>query len=331
MKVSIIIPVYNAEKYITECFYSIANQTYKNIEAIFVDDCSNDNSYNMLQELKERHEKESEIQYKIVKHEINKKDCAARNTGIKEATGDYMFFIDNDDIIIPNCIDLLLNLAKKYPASEIIHGGYYGLKENDWYKLFSMNMKNQHWDIIYKNLILPSKSRNVEEVVEEPIKFWLSQGCIYGNIYTPAAWATLYKKDFINNNNIYFPEDLPNVGDLYFRYLCFKKAKIAVLEHTPVYFWRVRADSASHDEDKQYQRIDWMATLLERMLLDFDNEKYFYEFTKWIITWVEGFLLLIKTEKQKTIVPRYLNILNKIKSLINQNPNGQFTQVEDKK
>jgi hypothetical protein len=74
-----------------------------------------------------------------------------------------------------------------------------------------------------------------------------------------------------------------------------------------------------------------MATLLERVLLDFDNEKYLYELVKWMTYWANGFLSFIKTEKQKDLIPRYSNVLNKLKSLINQNPNSQFTQAEDKK
>ena len=93
-KLSIIIPVYNVEKYIDTCLKSVINQTYKNLEIIIVDDCSTDNSYNIIQEYIT---KDNRIKY--VKHEVNKGLFQARITGSREATGDYIAFLDSDDYI----------------------------------------------------------------------------------------------------------------------------------------------------------------------------------------------------------------------------------------
>lgn len=89
-KISVIIPLYNEEKYIKECINSVINQTYKNIEIIVVDDKSTDNSLNELKSIKDK-------RIKIIELKENKGVSNARNIGIKEAKGDYICFLDSDD------------------------------------------------------------------------------------------------------------------------------------------------------------------------------------------------------------------------------------------
>ena len=91
-KVSVIIPVYNTEKYLEKCLDSVCNQTLSDIEIICVDDCSTDNSLNIL---KEYAQKDNRI--KLIEFKENKGAAAARNEGIKAATGEYIGFIDSDD------------------------------------------------------------------------------------------------------------------------------------------------------------------------------------------------------------------------------------------
>ena len=106
-KLSIVIPVYNTAVYLKECLDSIINQTYSNIEIICVDDCSPDNSAEII---KEYAAKDNRIKY--IKHSENKKQGAARNTGIDAATGKYITFIDSDDYlndkyVYEKCISLM--------------------------------------------------------------------------------------------------------------------------------------------------------------------------------------------------------------------------------
>ncbi|MBO7127859.1 glycosyltransferase [bacterium] len=93
-KISIIIPIYNVERYLRECLDSCINQTLEDIEIICVDDCSPDNSIKILEEYKQ---KDSRI--KIFRHEKNKNLGASRNTGLTNATGEYIWFVDSDDFI----------------------------------------------------------------------------------------------------------------------------------------------------------------------------------------------------------------------------------------
>jgi len=320
MKVGIIVPVYNAEKYITDCFLSIANQTYKNIEAIFVDDCSTDNSYKILRELKERHEKNSEIQYKIIRHEKNGGVHLARNTGIYEALREgegYILFSDNDDIIAPNCIEHLLSFAEKYPNAEIIQGGTIFLDENTFVQLLQAIDIIQDWNVIYE-LITANMGESLNQTRifhgKDILRFWLQYSLRPElNIIPCGVWASLYRADFIEKNIIFFAEDLPISEDVWFRYLCFKYATQIVINNTLIHFYRVREDSYSHSQDKRYLQIKCSAACFEKMLPDIDNKEFSRALAEWGIKALNSGLNKMKTEKEKTLFPRYLDVLKKLK------------------
>lgn len=108
-KISIIIPVYNVEKYLRECLDSCINQTLQDIEIICVDDCSTDNSYKILEEYQQ---KDSRI--KIFRQEENKKQGAARNKGLEIATGEYVWFVDSDDYIDTKACQILYDTIKEF-------------------------------------------------------------------------------------------------------------------------------------------------------------------------------------------------------------------------
>ena len=105
--VSIIVPVYNVEKFIFKTVNSILNQDYKNIEIILVDDGSPDNSARIIDELAK---KDNRI---VCVHKENGGVSSARNAGLKIATGEYVTFIDGDDWVEPNYVSYLLNLVEK--------------------------------------------------------------------------------------------------------------------------------------------------------------------------------------------------------------------------
>lgn len=105
-KISIIVPVYNVEKYLAECIESIINQTYKNIEILLIDDGSNDESLKICNYYSE---KDSRI---IVIHKENEGLSATRNLGVEKAIGEYITFIDSDDMISLDYIETLYNSIK---------------------------------------------------------------------------------------------------------------------------------------------------------------------------------------------------------------------------
>ena len=120
-KISIIIPVYNVESYIVDCLQSVGVQTMSNgIECILVDDCGNDNSivyvHNFVEDYK------GDVTFVILHHEQNKGLSEARNTAMRVARGQYLYFLDSDDAITPNCMEEMSRLIEKYPSVDMVIG-----------------------------------------------------------------------------------------------------------------------------------------------------------------------------------------------------------------
>lgn len=125
MDISIIVPVYNVEDYIERCVLSIINQVYSDIkmECILVDDNSPDLSIEKARRLIDQYS--GDITFRIVRHEHNLGLSSARNTGMKNATGKYLYFLDSDDDIDKLCIQKLWNVVLKYPGIQMVMGNYH--------------------------------------------------------------------------------------------------------------------------------------------------------------------------------------------------------------
>lgn len=175
-KISIIIPIYNVEKYIGECLNSVVNQdTTSSLECILVDDCGTDSSVSIVERFISTYT--GPILFKMLHHEHNRGLSAARNTGIKAAKGEYLYFLDSDDYLFPGSMTNLLKVAGKYPNAELIQGGAtpgFILSRED----------------------LPEYSNDVK---------WIRNGLCTIEIKDP-AWNKLVKRDFIINNNLLFVE-----------------------------------------------------------------------------------------------------------------------------
>ena len=184
IKFSIIIPVYNSEKYINECLESIFSQTYKNIEIIAVNDCSTDNSLEILKQYN---------QIKIFSTKVNSRQGAARNIGIENSTGDYILFVDADDVLYDS--NVITNIAKKINESYEPDIIYLGVK------------------IVGKRdlELIPTKENSRKE-------YRLSENPFINVV------SICWKKSLINENNIRFPERI-RYEDVYFAFLGIEKAK----------------------------------------------------------------------------------------------------------
>lgn len=192
--ISIIIPVYNVEKYLNRCMESVINQSLKNIEIILVDDGSPDNCPQLCDEWAA---KDSRI--KVV-HKNNEGLGLARNTGMQYATGEYLAFIDSDDYVDLRMYEILYEKATALNA-DIVYCGYkYGLKDgtfedrndfsqetifddkakieehsmNYFYPINSRQMMMSVWHSIYKKDIIKTPFYSEREVVSEDLHFQLS-------------------------------------------------------------------------------------------------------------------------------------------------------------
>ena len=187
MKVSIIIPVYNVSAYIERCIESVMSQTYKDIECIIVDDATPDDSIVKCEQLIASYQ--GPIKFSILHHEKNKGIAIVRNTGIIQATGDYIFYLDSDDSISSNCIEKLVEPILSDDSIEMVTGN--GDYCSDVYPLPS---SLKHIEIIKKyEYTSNAKVRNL---------FFYQKG------YFGWVWNRLIKKSFIEQNKIYFKEGI---------------------------------------------------------------------------------------------------------------------------
>lgn len=127
MRVSIVIPVYNAKDFIIECLGSVANQTMtEGIECVLVEDCGQDASAEIIEEYIQNYK--GSISFRLFTQEKNQGPSAARNRGIREAKGEYVFFLDADDQITPQCIETLYIIAEEN-ESDYVQGSYQSEKK----------------------------------------------------------------------------------------------------------------------------------------------------------------------------------------------------------
>ncbi len=255
MKISIIIPVYNVSSYIEQCFRSILNQSFSDLEVFFVDDCGSDNSVNLLLSLMGGKE-ETDFggkQFKILHHTQNKGVGEARNTGLNSATGDYVFFLDSDDSIADNCIETMVDYALKTQADIVeskVHTYY--LEERTPICGF--------WD----------NSEKIKQI-------------FYDRQVHPEPWGRLVKKELIDKNKFRFPakivmEDVPWGLEL------FCNAQSLCLIPDKLYYYTARPDSIMSKKNFN-KRFDDFAKVLSLCLAIAD--KYNELKSVFFINWLE--------------------------------------------
>lgn len=150
-KVSVIIPTYKRSDNLLRAIQSVINQTYKNMEIIVVDDNDENSSYRKENILKLKEYVETK-QIKYLKHKTNKNGSAARNTGIKACTGDYITFLDDDDYFINNRIEKMVNKMNNHPEYSCIYSAVAFSKNNKIISVVRANKKgNLQLDLLYQN------------------------------------------------------------------------------------------------------------------------------------------------------------------------------------
>lgn len=142
--VSILVPFYNVEQYIERCARSIFEQTYDNLEIIFVDDCSSDKSNQILENVLSRYSQRTD-QVKIVHHSKNRGLPAARNSLIEHTSGDYVFFVDSDDSVERNAVELLVKRQQETDADIVTARAYFHLPDR------TVEYPDGGWQVVNKN------------------------------------------------------------------------------------------------------------------------------------------------------------------------------------
>lgn len=229
--ISVIVPVYNVEKYLERCLDSILRQTYTNLEILVIDDGSKDNSGKICDEYEA---KDSRI--KVI-HKINGGLSDARNAGLKIATGEYIGFVDSDDYIADDMFETLYNLSENNSADISIVSFY------EIYKDKIIGVRND------KTLTKMTKEEALKELL------------IDTNIQS-YAWNKLFKKELFEGLN--FPVG-KNFEDIATTVLLFEKAENVVVLQEPKYYYLRRDDSIiGHRNSKTY--IDYLEVIYDKYM-----------------------------------------------------------------
>lgn len=182
-RISVIIPIYNVEQYLEQCLDTVANQTVtEGIECIIVDDCGSDNSLKIAERYVKQYQ--GNIKFHIIRHEQNKGLSGARNTGIAHANGEYLYFLDSDDEITPNCMELMYGLIEKYGKVDLVQGSFY---------------ESQKEFMTLSPYKFPEYSCDRKEIKTFLLQF---KGDIVG------AQSRLIRRDFLYEHNLMFKEGI---------------------------------------------------------------------------------------------------------------------------
>ncbi len=213
-RVSVIIPVYNVEHYIVECLRSVSAQaTGADIECIIVDDKGTDKSIHIAEEYVATYKDCTKVDFRIIYRERNGGLSAARNTGIKAATGEYLYFLDSDDTIVPQCIETLLNIADKHGGVDILPALY--IRENNDMEQFGYHS-------------FPEFSDNRSLIKRSLLD--------YDKIPVTAA-NRLIRRELITENNLFFKEGIIH-EDNYWSFFLAKYVKRMAFCAEKLYYYR---------------------------------------------------------------------------------------------
>lgn len=246
MKISIIIPIYNSEKYLRSAVESVTQQSYKDIEIILINDGSTDKSLNICQEY-------SKIDSRIIL--INKKNegvSATRNRGIEVATGEFIMFLDADDWIEKEACEILLNKIINSNADIVFCNHIMEFEHNN--KKVSMNISDQiiNNKDIKEKIILPL-------IEEEDMKSEHLRAAFRG------PWGKLFKKSIIDDNNIRFKEDLIIGEDFMFNLEYLKYSNNVIVDERYLYHYRLNNGSALN----KYRGDFWI--IYKKILINLEN------------------------------------------------------------
>lgn len=222
--ISIIIPVYNASAVIHRCLESISRQTYRKLEILFVDDCCTDDTMDKLHDFLQQDG--TDLQIKCIHHERNRGVAAARNTGLNNATGEYIYYLDADDFMEDNTIELMHKEAEKYQAD---------ITGCEWYLSFQKNERH---------MVQVGANTGNELFVK------MARGVMRWNL-----WLFLVRRSLYEQNSIRFMEGMNMGEDMMVMMKLALCASKTVIMHRPLYHYvQTKSDSLTKTWSKGYQR-----------------------------------------------------------------------------
>lgn len=222
IKISVIIPFYNAEKYLAKCLESVVSQTLKEIEIILIDDCSLDNSGNIANEFAQKDER-----IEPIANSKNQGQGFSRNMGVKISKGEYIAFVDSDDWLELQMFENLYKKAKE-TDSDIIKGQFYQIFDE----------KNEKY--AYKYLVEFDK---VYKYSDNPLN-------LLGNIVS-TVWGGIYKKEFLQEKGLKF-NSTRQAEDTLFHWQSFIEAKKIIFDENYYYNYNKGNENSDTRKIKKY-------------------------------------------------------------------------------
>lgn len=247
--VSIVVPIYNAEKFLKKCLDSIASQTYKNWEAFLVIDGATDNSLEICNSFAEE-----DSRFCVLSKE-NAGPSAARNYAFPYIAGEYVTFVDSDDYLEPDYLyNLVTNMIKN--NSDLSMCGYV-YEDEEGNPLYTIDKK--------------SRSYSREDIIKE---MYLPVNRSWGSF----LWNKLYSVKIIKDHNITFKEECRIFEDSLFNYQYLKWIKTGYFTTEPYYHYIKRGTSAMHSKANLKDKYLYYTLALDEILKDSkENDKLYYE------------------------------------------------------
>lgn len=294
-KITIIIPIYKAEKFIERCVKSLLNQDFESIEYIFINDATPDDSFKILKKLVDQCNRKGDI--KLLENEYNLGVAKTRKKGMLEASGEYVIQIDADDWIEPNMISALYNKAKQDNADIAVC---------DYYISF-ITGKETYRKEEYK----PNIDFNIKNIM-------------LGKVH-PAFWNTLIKRNLYVRKNI-FPEGKINMGEDYemMLKLFLSTEKVTYIPKALLHYTQYNENSITKTMNREYINDTIQCIKIFEEILKPTSDKYIQQFRTMIVFWKKMFVL----DKQYT---RYFYTIhpevNKFKYIFSNNGYGFFQKI----
>lgn len=245
VKVSVILPIYNVEKYIGKCLDSIIHQTLKEVQIICVDDGSTDGSLKIVEEYSEKCDR-----IVVVKQE-NAGAGAARNNGMKYAKGEYLSFLDADDFFEPDMLETAYDKAKADKADMVVFNSDQYFEDTDEYK-------KVNWVVRYGKIppYTPFKHRQMTDNVFKVFVGW--------------AWDKLFAREFVEQHNLKFQEQRTSNDMLFVFSAVVLAGRITVVPKEKILLHQRRNNSSSlsNTREKSWQCFYHALTALKQRLVD---------------------------------------------------------------
>lgn len=222
-KVSIIVPVYNVEKYLSDCLDSILSQNFKDMEVICVDDASDDNSARIIKEYEKKDEK-----IKAIFHKKNSGLSATRNSGLKYAQGEYLWFVDSDDVISQGAVERLYRCATEKDV-DVVYFEYKKFSSKQVKGVVNLDSdSDQHLDVYSgREFFCMEMEDNKAQVT---------------------AWCIFLRREFLEKEKITFKEGIYHEDNL-FSFLVAMEAKRVYRVPDVLYYYRQREGSITQTKN----------------------------------------------------------------------------------